>query len=60
MKTEKIIIRRLAPGRYIGVADAAKALKVSPQSIYIYLGGWPKSLGPKKRARLVVIDAAAS
>lgn len=56
-KSDKVIVTRLAAGRFVGVAEAASALKVSRQSIYIYLNGWPKVLGPKKRARLIVVDA---
>ena len=53
---KKYTITRIAPRRYIGVREAAKGLSVRPQSIYMYLGGWPQSLGPKKRERIEVVD----
>lgn len=54
--TDKIIVTKLADGRYTGVAEAAAALNVRPQTIYMFAGGWQRALGPEKRARIVIVD----
>lgn len=58
MEKENILtVTKLADGRYTGVAEAAKALGVRKQTIYMYAGGWERALGAEKRARLVIVDA---
>lgn len=57
MKThDKIIVTKLADGRYVGVAEAAAALGVRKQTIYMFASGWRQALGAEKRERLVVVD----
>ena len=55
-KTDKIVVTKLADGRFTGVAEAAAALGVRRQTIYMFVGGWERALGPEKRERLVVVD----
>lgn len=54
--TDKVIVTKLADGRYTGVAEAAAALNVRRQTIYMVASGWERALGPEKRARLVIVD----
>lgn len=56
MENGKIRVTKLAPGKFLGVADAAKALGVRTQTIYMVCGGYERALGPEKRARLVIVD----
>lgn len=53
---EKILVTKIAPRRFLGVAEAAKRLRVRPQTIYMYVGGWEGALGPKKRERIEFVD----
>lgn len=55
-KMSKVIVLKLAKGRFSGVADAASALGVSRNAIYLYANGWHRALGPKNRSRIEVID----
>jgi len=59
MRGKTYTITKLAPLRFLGVREAATWLRVRPQSIYMYVGGWTQALGPKKRERIEFIDLTA-
>lgn len=52
----KIIVIKLADGKFLGVLDASRALEVRRQTIYDYLHGDVHALGREKRERIVVRD----
>lgn len=52
----KIIVTKLAPGKFLGVLDASKALGVHRQTIYDYLHGDVRALGAAKRDRILIRD----
>jgi len=57
-EAKKYTVTKLAAGRFVGVAEASRGLRVSRQSIYMVLGGYERALGPRKRARLAIVDAS--
>lgn len=58
-EVKKFTVTRIAPNRYLGIAEAAKGLGVARQSVYDYLKWGRSAIGPRKRARLVVVDWTA-
>lgn len=50
----KVVIIRRPAYRWEGIEDAAKKLGCTSQALRLYLGGRRCSLGPAKRARIVV------
>lgn len=51
---KKVIIIRRPAFRWQGIESAAKELGCTSQALRLYLGGRTCSLGPAKRARIVV------
>ena len=54
MKQQKIIIVRRPAYRWEGIEDGARKLGVTSQALRMYLGGRRCSIGPSKRALIVV------
>jgi len=53
---EKFTVTKIAPQRYVGVSEAARGLGVDRRAIYMYVGGYVKCIGEKKRARITFVD----
>lgn len=56
MEQQKFTVIRGANGRYVGATAAARGLGVTRQAISDFLRWGRPSIGPRKRARLVLVD----